>query len=567
MNSAKLSYDKNNNNSIKRKNQIDPLDEAYLRSGPKKRFVWPDALHKDFVLAIYDIGIRSCSISEIFEVLDSLLSSNNNSTPSGNALTESSLYNTDASLLWKEFINQQPYKDDKKKIKEYIEKYLNKLKLFRDKQLFPSFSYYERELKSSSSSSSSTSDNQDENSSSSSSSSSNTSPPTPLISEEQCRTALTSINKQIDRVALTIRMQNVLMNCLKNSIPKQTKLYNKMIEKLFEIDPNMSIPFELKDASNYSAGSNYHNNIFCLPHVSANNTNSTNSKKSTSSNSSTAATTNALLNLSSSISNSISNSSNSSNSSTTSKNNSYSSSSSSSHPSSLTTSNNSSTLPTSIHTFHNQNILDQNNMSMNWNDPYKMSNYSMNSHRLPHMGMNSIPSSLIPPTSSSTNVIPPTSHLHNNNHLTSLPINDPLNDSLSFNPSIISNFHTTPSGRTELNLMSEMKAHMDLHRKLFLKRQNQLSIHGLDPTLDVINDTSTPSHGHPSMNSNLQQHPSSNHQSSSMFMGSANHNNNLNDPYQHSDNIPNELNDFLHSPSPNFDLDTDFNDIFSFLQE
>ena len=59
----------------------------------KKRFIWPESLHLDFISAVFDIGLKSSSIDEILSIIPSHLPYNINKEELKSSLSDSIIEN------------------------------------------------------------------------------------------------------------------------------------------------------------------------------------------------------------------------------------------------------------------------------------------------------------------------------------------------------------------------------------------------------------------------------------------------------------------------------------------
>lgn len=116
-------YDDNDNSiGLKRKlssnQQLLDNQSNTNNSNLKKRFVWPDSLHKDFISAVFDIGLRYAVAREVSKLL-----------------TNTTLPNANQPVVTSE---TNPTQDQYKSI-------IQKLRLFRDPRIIPRKSFYEKE--------------------------------------------------------------------------------------------------------------------------------------------------------------------------------------------------------------------------------------------------------------------------------------------------------------------------------------------------------------------------------------------------------------------------------------
>jgi hypothetical protein len=180
----------------------------------KKRFVWPDSLHKDFVAAVFDVGLKSANS----HILQQMLPHNKEINP------------------------------------ETLKAALQKYRIFRDRTKYDYASYYDVWLKDL---------GECENQAMRGSSSSRDlkqlkAPVKPAQSaaeaaaQRQSREAAkaaaaelafakensANLRKQIDVISKTISAQSVFLSTLKNSISKQSRLHSQLVHKLTLMDPS-----------------------------------------------------------------------------------------------------------------------------------------------------------------------------------------------------------------------------------------------------------------------------------------------------------------------------------------
>ena len=62
-------FDVNNQGKRKLQSQIQAAQEMLDANKLKKRFVWPESLHRDFVSAVFDIGLKNSTSKLLLQML------------------------------------------------------------------------------------------------------------------------------------------------------------------------------------------------------------------------------------------------------------------------------------------------------------------------------------------------------------------------------------------------------------------------------------------------------------------------------------------------------------------
>lgn len=158
------------------------------RSNKKSRFYWPDALHKDFIVAIFDVGLRNAVPGDILELIQ------DDSTTSTNTL---------------------PPKLDAARIQAQIAKF----QMLRKRSSSNYLSYYEKSMLSESELSGAAihkSENE-------------------KIAQKQ---KLFLLRKQLNVVNNTIDVQSNFLNVVKSCMESQLKTQEGIIQLISQLDPS-----------------------------------------------------------------------------------------------------------------------------------------------------------------------------------------------------------------------------------------------------------------------------------------------------------------------------------------
>eukprot|EP01041_Mallomonas_annulata_P006563 gene6563-13277_t len=211
---AQVAGEFNTNN--KRKNEQD------MDAKSKKRFVWPEALHKDFVAAVFDVGLRSASPKTIIDML-----------PRSDLLTT-----------------------------EHIKSHLQKFRVHRERSREEFLTHYEMSIQTGrlslnpnitmprqTSNSKNITNNTNENCARYSDLNNNSD----IDSNENkdaSKVATAMLRRQFDLVSSTIGVQTSFLETLKMSIINQTKVKVDLAQKIVQLDPTISIDTLVDDSNN-----------------------------------------------------------------------------------------------------------------------------------------------------------------------------------------------------------------------------------------------------------------------------------------------------------------------------
>lgn len=191
-------------------------DEGNLDSGSnKKRFVWPESLHRDFIAAVFDVGLKFATIKEIQSAMN----------------VEKGLYTQDQ-----------------------LKSHFQKFRVYRDRKKFPRKLFYEMECNG-------VDDTNIENLAQDIFSSSIIAADTQLSSriphsdllkmasgdtpvtgedldaaERSCANHLTLVREKLEKVQQAIKSQTLFMESMKYSLEDQSKLYANMNSILESVD-------------------------------------------------------------------------------------------------------------------------------------------------------------------------------------------------------------------------------------------------------------------------------------------------------------------------------------------
>ena len=180
-------------------------------SKPRKRFVWPEALHKDFVAAVFDVGLKNASPKAIIELL-----------PQTQALTS-----------------------------EHIKSHLQKFRVHRGRSREEFLSHYEQSVRSG---------RIPLGNLTSGMCISSTNPGGNILPKstrpDDKSLALNVLRKQFDLITSTITVQAAFLDTLKGSITDQKRVKQDLAKRLVQLDPsltkNSSVAAELEDTNNPS---------------------------------------------------------------------------------------------------------------------------------------------------------------------------------------------------------------------------------------------------------------------------------------------------------------------------
>ena len=206
---------------VSKRKYVPSLDGSSDMGKAKKRFVWPESLHKDFISAVFDVGLKAANSKILHEML----------AGSSSSIT---IDNLKASL--------------------------QKYRLFRDRSKNDHVSYYDVWLKENGNGKISprTSDKARQLSCQTAAD---------VAAQRQAREAATqaaaeqaqaqetasNLRKQIDIINKAIASQTQFLSALKASISKQTKIHSQLVSKLALIDPSAAVQHTLDTNSRHGS--------------------------------------------------------------------------------------------------------------------------------------------------------------------------------------------------------------------------------------------------------------------------------------------------------------------------